>query len=354
MRKIRTVLGDISPDQLGITLTHEHISLKFDKFYCYPPKKLEKFFNDGINEQIHLKNVGYIRQYPYASNYNLNFCDNATHKAVLDDIQEFKSFGGGAIVENTTYGIDRNLDFMLDISKTSGVHIIAGTGHYIEMTQKAETLKMSMEELVQLYMTDIEEGVKVEGSNDLVKCGFIGEVGSVYPITAFERRSIEATAEVQSMLKCGVSFHPGRDPKAPFDIMRIYLEAGGDPNKSVMSHLDRTLLNDEQLMEFSKIGCFCQMDLFGTEVSWYQLNPNADMPSDAQRVERLKMLVDEEKTERILMSHDIHTKHRLTSFGGHGYAHILNNVKPKMEIKGFTEEQIYQIMVKNPAKWLEF
>ena len=42
-----------------------------------------------------------------------------------------------------------------------------------------------------------------------------------------------------------------------------------------------------------------------------------------------------------------------TAFGGHGFAHILNNVKPKMLIKGFTEEQVHQIMVKNPAKWLE-
>ena len=43
---------------------------------------------------------------------------------------------------------------------------------------------------------------------------------------------------MQKELKCPVSFHPGRNSKAPFEIMRIYTEAGGDPKKAIMSHLD--------------------------------------------------------------------------------------------------------------------
>lgn len=57
----------------------------------------------------------------------------------------------------------------------------------------------------------------------------------------FEKRSIQATGIVQSQLGCGVSFHPGRDPAAPFEIIRIYLEAGGKADKCVMSHLDSKL-----------------------------------------------------------------------------------------------------------------
>lgn len=36
-----------------------------------------------------------------------------------------------------------------------------------------------------------------------------GEVGSSWPITDFEKRAIKASAEVQSVLGCGVTFHPG-------------------------------------------------------------------------------------------------------------------------------------------------
>lgn len=301
-----------------MTLTHEHFSLDFHKFYHEPPKQLSAFFSEGVNEQIHLKNVGLIRQYPYGSKYNINFEDDDTHRAVMDDVHLFKKFGGGTIVENTTHGINRNLALIRYISQSTGVNIVAGTGHYLEMTQKPSTLKLSVEEMVQLYIKEIEEGVQITKtkSNEVlanVKCGFIGEVGSVYPITDFERRAIQATAETQSILKCGVSFHPGRDEKAPFEIMRIYLEAGGDASKCVMSHLDRTLLSDEKFIEFSDLGSYCQLDLFGTEVSYYQLNPSADMPSDAQRVDRLKTLAEHGKLDKILVSHDIHTKHRLVS-----------------------------------------
>ena len=47
-----------------------------------------------------------------------------------------------------------------------------------------------------------------------------------------------ASAAAQEATGAPVSFHPGRDPKAPFDIMRIFAEAGGDPKKAICSHLE--------------------------------------------------------------------------------------------------------------------
>lgn len=65
-------------------------------------------------------------------------------------------------------------------------------------------------------------------------------------------------------------------------------------------------------MEFADATkCYIQFDLFGIECSFYQLNPSVDMMSDAQRVKRIALLKKEEKLNRVLMSHDIHTKHRL-------------------------------------------
>jgi phosphotriesterase-related protein len=68
----------------------------------------------------------------------------------------------------------------------------------------------------------------------------------------FERRAIIATGEVQAQLGCPVSFHPGRHPEAPFEIIRLFQEAGGDVEKTVMSHLESELfqmyMNDIQAM----------------------------------------------------------------------------------------------------------
>lgn len=54
-----------------------------------------------------------------------------------------------------------------------------------------------------------------------------------------EKRSLKASAIAQEQLGCGVIIHPGRDTEAPFEIIRILQEAGGDISKTVMSHLDR-------------------------------------------------------------------------------------------------------------------
>jgi len=37
------------------------------------------------------------------------------------------------------------------------------------------------------------------------------------------------------------------------------------------------------------------------------------MPSDAQRIKMVKLLVDHGYQQRIMLSHDMHTKHRLVS-----------------------------------------
>lgn len=54
------VLGLISPEELGRTLTHEHFSLDFNKFYVAPPDKFETY----LDSEITLDNVGVVRQYP--------------------------------------------------------------------------------------------------------------------------------------------------------------------------------------------------------------------------------------------------------------------------------------------------
>jgi len=40
----------------------------------------------------------------------------------------YKKFGGGAIVENTNHGLQRNVKFFKEVSQRTGVHVIAGIG----------------------------------------------------------------------------------------------------------------------------------------------------------------------------------------------------------------------------------
>nr|XP_003699732.1 PREDICTED: phosphotriesterase-related protein [Megachile rotundata] len=343
---VRTVLGEKDANKLGRTLTHEHLALSFTNFYVQPPKHLKRFL-DG---KIELQNIGLVKQYPYSNLYNLKYNDADTVEAIFEDVKLYREFGGGTIVENSNYGLNRDIPLMKRVSQETGVNVIAGTGYYVAATQSASDLNLSKEQMYDVMMKEMTVGC--EQSPD-VRTGFIGEVGSTWPIEVFEKRAIQATGELQAQLKCPVSFHPGRNPEAPFEIMRLYQEAGGDSSKAVLSHLDRTIPDEQKLLEFADMTkCYCQFDLFGCECSFYQLNPVIDMQSDAQRMDRIKLLRSDQKLNRVLISHDIHTKHRLMKFGGHGFSHILNNVLPKMMLKGFTQEEIDIITIRNPMTWL--
>ncbi|CAB3221524.1 unnamed protein product [Arctia plantaginis] len=346
--RVQTVLGDVNPFVLGRTLTHEHLAMDFSHFYSNPPEQLADKFQ-SLPYTLDL--IGYIKQYPYSSPYNLLMDDSDANTAVLEDLIAYKKFGGGTIVENTTEGIKRNVNFCKRLSQASDVHIVAGTGYYIADTQIQKTLLQSSEDMYNHMLKELTEGcVDAPG----IKAGFMGEIGSIWPLRDFERKAIVAAGELQPQVNCGVSFHPHRTPDAPFEIIRLYLEAGGSVDKVVMSHLDRTLLQDDKLLEFAELGTYCQFDLFGCEVSYYQLNVSTDMPSDAQRMDQVALLVNEGRDDKILLSHDIHTKHRLIRYGGHGYSHIINNVLPKLNsIKGIPQEVIDKITIDNPARWLE-
>ena len=65
--------------------------------------------------------------YSYSSKYNCQFNDAETHAAVLYGMELYKQFGGGAIVENSSHGLPRNVKFLKEVSQRTGVHVIAGT-----------------------------------------------------------------------------------------------------------------------------------------------------------------------------------------------------------------------------------
>ncbi|XP_031224900.1 phosphotriesterase-related protein isoform X3 [Mastomys coucha] len=205
-------------------------------------------------------------------------------------------------------------------------------------------------ELTDVLINEILHGA--DGTT--IKCGVIGEIGCSWPLTDSERKVLEATAHTQAQLGCPVIIHPGRNPGAPFQIIRILQEAGADISKTVMSHLDRSIFDKKELLEFAQLGCYLEYDLFGTELLNYQLSPDIDMPDDNKRIRRVHFLVDEGYEDRILMAHDIHTKHRLMKYGGHGYSHILTNIVPKMLLRGLTERVLDKILIENPKQWLTF
>ncbi|KAM8811266.1 N-acetyltaurine hydrolase [Eudromia elegans] len=342
--KVQTVLGLVEPDQLGYTLTHEHLSMNYSCCYV-PPAPGQEPLSEG---PIEMKNLFWIKQHPYSHKENLLLCQETA--AVKEELLLFKAAGGGTIVENTTVGIDRDMNTLKKLAEETGVHIVAGAGFYVDSTHSSHTQAMTVEQLTGVIVDEILRGADGTG----VKCGVVGELGCSWPLTPSEQRVLQAAAHAQSQLGCPVIVHPGRSSDAPFQIIRILQEAGADLSKTVMCHLDRTIFDTKKLLDLAELGCYLEYDLFGVEFLHYQFQPSVDMPSDNERIARIRTLIDEGYEDRILMAHDVHTKHRLLKYGGHGYSHILKNIVPKMLVRGISQSQIDKILRENPKRWLTF
>ena len=151
-----------------------------------------------------------------------------------------------------------------------------------------------------------------------------------------------------------ILIHPGRDETSPLRIIEVLSEAGADLSRTIMGHLDRTVFLSETLTKIAEAGCFMEWDLFGTESSYYPLNPAVDMPSDAKRMDDIARISSEGYANKVLVAHDICAKHRLEKYGGHGYYYILGHIVPRMRTRGFSDEAIDDILVNNPRDALTF
>ena len=68
----------------------------------------------------------------------------------------------------------------------------------------------------------------------------------------------------------------------------------------------------------------------------------------------IRALIEHGHLDRVVISHDICYRTRLASFGGHGYGHIFRNVVPMMMKRGYSEDEIDAILVRNPRRLLTF
>lgn len=339
---VQTVLGPIRPSELGATTTHEHLYIDFSFMYRSPQDSVL----DLADAPITLENLGWVRHNHYSNHANLQLMDVDT---AISETALYKAAGGGGIVEATTIGIGRNARALEQISRESGVHVVMGAGFYVDAVHPNDMDSRNVDVIAQRIVDDIRNGVDGTG----IKAGIIGEVGCTWPLTDNERKSLLGAAVAQRETGAAILIHPGRHPDAPAEILDILSSGGADISRVIMGHLDRTLFNAEQVLSIATTGCYLEWDLFGNEASYYPL-AEMDMPSDAQRLDLIKQVVEAGYADKVVIAHDICTNHRLVRYGGHGYAHILENIVPRMRRKGFSDEVIDAITTGNPAQILAF
>ena len=339
----QTVLGAIRPEELGPTMTHEHLIIDFTLMFQPPddPSSPGPAF-----EPVSMENLAWVR-YNYFSNHdNLLLMDEET---AIREALLYKRAGGGTLVEVSTIGLSRDPGALQRISRATGLNIVMGAGFYVDGVHPDGMDERSESELADRIAGEVLDGVDGTG----IRAGIIGEIGCSWPLTANEHKVLRAAAAAQRRTGAAILIHPGRDQDAPGQVMDVLASAGADLGRVVMGHLDRTVSDLDALLDIAARGCYLEYDLFGLESSYYPLG-DMDMPSDAQRLGFIRRLIAEGYAERIVVGHDIYSKHRLVSYGGHGYGHFLQNIVPRMRKKGFAREHIDAITVDNPRRVLTF
>jgi phosphotriesterase-related protein len=339
---IQTVLGPISPDQLGITLSHEHCLLDLSCLFNEPKEpKLKKLAFDKVSWE----NIGYIRYHVLDNLDNLHLLDE--NKAI-DELSLFRQYGGRSVVDHTNVDLGRDPMALVRVSRATGLNVIMGCGYYIKDAQNQDLMKNRSEEDIAEEMTyEINHGV----GDSAIKAGLIGEIGTSWPLDPSELKILRSAAWAQRKTGAPLSIHPGRFEYAPKEIIKILKEEGADLNHTVIDHIDRTVHEAVNRYEIAEEGCYLAYDLWGNEGYYPETLSVTDIPNDAMRIAQIKDLIKRGFGDQIILSHDICNKSRYREYGGHGYAHILENAVPAMKRRGLKEEQILNFLVDNPARF---
>jgi phosphotriesterase-related protein len=348
--QVMTVEGAVPPAALGITNPHEHLIIDFLTVRAEDQKSHRVALQGGGNADPSWEQPLSLRTYYEARRNPFLFRDTlqlTNQDDAAEALADYKLAGGGCIVDVTPIGVGRDPRGLQSLARRSGVKVVMGTGFYVKDYHPTDVAAMSAEAICEAIVKDITEG---EGGGS-ARPGIIGEIGLVWPMHPDEAKVLRAAAMAQRLTGYSLSIHPGRNPAAPLAALRIVEEAGGDPHRTIIDHIERTVFERSDYLEVAKTGCYLEFDLFGLESSYYPM-ADIDMPNDAMRVNMIAALAAAGHLDQVLVSLDIDTRARLLRYGGEGYAHIIRNVVPVFRRKGFSPADIGQILERSPQRAL--
>lgn len=335
----QTVTGTIPATALGPTLMHEHI-------LCDLRAPSDRAGGQG--GPITMENRFAVDYFQNRNPANMVLDED---DVALDELRRFKAAGGETIVELTTGGLLPQPQRLAALSKASGVSIVMGAGYYVD-AYLSDAIRQADADALE---DDITAQVTRGAWGTDIRAGLIGEIGCSWPLEPSERRMLAAAARVQRTTGAALTIHPGRHEDAPAEIAEIVIGAGADPLRTILCHMDRTIFDRPRLVALLSRGLVLEWDFFGIETSQYWMaGVDLDLPTDYMRLDLIRDLMAMGYREQIAISQDICTRTRLTSYGGHGYGHLLQHVAPLMRRRGWTDDDIDQLLIKTPARLLGF
>ena len=171
MKHVQTLLGDIAPEEMGITDSHDHL------------------IRSGGMELVH------------DTDFGLDDVDKA-----VQEMEFFIEAGGKTLVDMDPIGCGRNVPKMLEVAKRASGHIILTTGFhkgefYDNNTHWIATC--TVDQITELLIAEVKEGLDLHSYNGPVlerttaKAGVIKAGSSYGAITPFEKKVFQAVGKMK-------------------------------------------------------------------------------------------------------------------------------------------------------------
>lgn len=211
MTFIRTVLGDILPEQAGITYAHEHLVIE----ESFPTKGNPDFLLNDIDK-------------------------------IASELSEVYRVGGRTMVDTMPANAGRNVLKLAEVSRRTGIQIIAPTGIHLEIyyPENHWRYQYTEDQLTRLFVADVVKGVDAHDYHGPLvertphKAGMVKLATGDEPFTPHQEMIFRAV--VNTHLETGVPIlthtNAGRHALAQAE---FFDKLGADLSHVVISHVDR-------------------------------------------------------------------------------------------------------------------
>jgi phosphotriesterase-related protein len=293
---IRTVLGDIAPEQLGVCDAHDHL---FFRTAMLPGQEL----------------------------------DDAD--AARAEVRAFAAAGGQAIVQWTPHGLGRRAELLPGISTSTGVSIVAATGLHRAEHYPPGFVESIRDRLAEIFVTELTVGI----GNSSVRAGLIKVAGGFHLLDAHAELVMRAAAEAHHATGAPIAVHHEHGSGADAVLDLLVDELAVPPSSVILGHLNR--FPDHYVHgELAERGAWLAFD-----------GPSrANHATDPWLLESLSWMVDDEYADRLLLGGDTTTARARAATGeGPGIPYLLTHLRPRI-IRHLGEEVADAIFTTNPAR----
>jgi phosphotriesterase-related protein len=304
---VQGVLGPLEREQLGVTLTHEHL------FIGWPGWDVDSVAPDQK-----------VAQYPI----------------LLERLRAAQALGVRTIVDAGPAELGRDVAFLQQVARASGLNVIASTGFYHEAWGLPVYLKMrSVQELTEILLSEIVDGIGPEK----VHAGTIKVASSGAAVGKHERKALLAAAAAAKETGTSVLTHAS-SPEVAREQAETLVGAGVRPGSVQIGHCDGFPV--EALEALARLGVMVAIDQVV-----YQHSVSLE-----QRVATVMALLNGGWERHITLSHD-----QLGILGGRpvtlssatrDFTYIHETFLPALRAAGLSEAQERRLLCANPADWL--